>query len=228
MNRFILISLLLFSNIVYAENYDTELLNDLEQRVNELTDKVEHLQHDNDLLKKKLDSMAKDVDFRILEIERKKSTISPAKSGEAASKKTKTLVSKKPVDPKIAKEKFFKAYEFLKKQEYEKAEVALGNFIKEYPKNEYAANAYYWLAESFSLRKRYDKAAVNYLQSFSKFPTSSKADLSMLKLAIALNKLNKKKESCSMFKKLELKKTKLVPSVLKLFEKEYSQSKCKL
>jgi len=104
---------------------------------------------------------------------------------------------------------------------------ALSNFVKAYPKNEYTGNAYYWLAESFMIRKQYNKAAINYITSFNKFPQNSKADLSMLKLSSALTQIGKKKEACSTLKKLTAKKANLSSAMQKMLQKEISKSGCK-
>ncbi len=234
MNKLILLLLLVIANIAYADPSDSDdYVANLEQRVNELTDKLEQLVHQNDILQKKFDSLAKDVDFRVSELESKKRPAAPVavENDQESAKEEEKIAPKeepvKPGDPKLAKEQFEHAYTLLKEQRYEEAEVALNEFLKAYPKSEYSGNAYYWLGESFMLRKRYDKAAVNYLSSVSKFPKSSKADLSMLKLSMALNKLGKAKEACTILAKLKLKKDKLNPAATKLLEKELAKSSCK-
>ncbi len=204
------------SNIAYAELNEDSVAH-LEQRLNGLTDQIEQINHKYDLLLKKFDALATDVEFRFKELETKNKA-APIKAAE---------VTKKPTDSKLAKLEFEKAYTLLKEQRYEDAELALAEFIKIYPSSEYTGNAYYWLGESFMLRKRYDKAAVNYIQSFSKFPKNSKADLSILKLSSSLNALGKKKEACEMLAKLKAKNTSLSPSLQKLLQKELTQVGCK-
>jgi len=209
--------LLLIANIAYAEE-DTQddMVYHLEQRVNELTNKTEQLTHKNALLQKQVDALSSDVEFRFKELEAKSKAV-PAK-GELA---------KKPADPKKAKVAFGKAYALLKEQKYKEAQLALEGFLQSYPNSEYSGSAYYWLGESFMLRKNYNKAAVNYIQSFTKFPKNSKADLSMLKLASALNSLDKKKEACSTLAKLKAKQDKLDSATQKLLQKEVVKSGCK-
>ena len=216
MIRIVLVTLLLVANLAYAEPVEQEELvtTDLETRVNELTDQIEQINHKNDILLKKLDALSADVEFRFKELESK-------------NKAVKVEAAKKPADPKLARSEFEQAYALLKEQKYEEAEVALAEFIKNYPSSEYTGGAYYWLGESFMLRKRYDKAAVNYIQSFSKFPKNNKADMSMFKLATALNMLGKKKEACEMLAKLKAKNVSLTPAMQKLLQKELGQNKCK-
>ena len=202
--------LLLTANIAYAEFSDSE--NAIEQRLNELTDQIERLTHKNDLLQKKLDATIVDIEYRFKELQQdKKNEIEAAK----------------PVNPKRAKAEFDKAYSLLKAQKYLEAEKALSWFVEAFPNNnEYTGNAYYWLGESFALRKKYNKAAINYINCFSKFPKSNKADLSMVKLVNALNFLGKQKEACSTLTKLKAKKASLSPAVKNLLQKEENKGNC--
>lgn len=215
MRKLIFLLIITFSSIACAD----DMVYQLEQRVNELTDRVEKLNHENDLLQQKIDSLVEDVDFRIRELEKK----SPATTKKTT---TPTKTDKK-ADPKLAKAQFEKAYDLLKKQKYTEAETAFTKFISNYPKSDYTGNAYYWLGESLMLRKKYDKAAVNYLQSFNQFPKNSKADLSILKLSSALNALGKKKEACTMLAKLKAKNANLSPTMQKLLKKELTSNGCK-
>lgn len=215
MAKFILTWLVFFSNLALAND---DMLYSLEQRVNELTDKVEQLTHQNSILQKKIDALAGDVEFRIKEIESKFKVLDKVdhKKVEEKSKNSKQI-----------KVQFNEAYALLKDQKYDKAELAFNDFVKANPKSEYTGESYYWLGETFMLRKRYDKAAVNYIMSFDKFPKNSKADLSMLKLGSALKALNKKKESCATLAKLKAKNDKLSVSMKKLLAKELVASGCK-
>lgn len=214
MRKFIFSLLIILSGIAYAND---DLVYQLENRVNELTDKIEKLEHQNNVLQKKLDSLAEDVEFRMKGIENKSNKSSQEKE-------TKSVKS---ADPKSSKVKFDEAYALLTSQKYEEAENAFSSFVSNYPKSEYTGPAYYWLGESFMLRKRYDKAAVNYLQSFSKFPKNSKADLSTLKLASALHALGKKKDSCAMLAKLKAKNDSLSGAMQNLLKKETAKLGCK-
>lgn len=218
--KFVLILLLLIGNFAYAEDFENEdsFTPASEPTITDLTDKIEKLEHKNHLLEKKLEALASDVEYRFKELENK-ATLSKT-TGDKPSKK------KAEADPKQAKVQFENALVLLQDEQYEEAEQAFTQFVSDYPNNAYTGNAYYWLGESFMLSKRYDKAAVNYLQSFSKYPKNDKADLSMLKLSSALNMLGKKKEACAMLTKLKAKKDKLNQSVQKLLQKELKQSSC--
>ena len=95
-----------------------------------------------------------------------------------------------------------RAYNMLSKGNYEAAEVAFIKFIKDFSDHSLTSNAYYWLGETFYVRKNYIQAAQNFAAGYKKFPKGSKASAQLLKLGISLYALNKNKEACSTFAKL--------------------------
>ncbi len=91
----------------------------------------------------------------------------------------------------------------LKDGKFEDAERQFSDFIAKYPSSALQSNATFWYAETFYRRELFNKAAVNYLQSYKQYPKGSKAPDSLLKLSYSLASLNKNKEACSMLAKLE-------------------------
>ncbi|MFP6779142.1 MAG: tol-pal system protein YbgF [Alphaproteobacteria bacterium] len=104
---------------------------------------------------------------------------------------------------KEPKDIYQRAYNMLSKGNYEAAEVAFVKFIKDFSDHSLTSNAYYWLGESFYVRKNYIQAAQNFAEGYKKFPKGSKASAQLLKLGISLYALNKNKEACSTFAKLD-------------------------
>jgi tol-pal system protein YbgF len=91
----------------------------------------------------------------------------------------------------------------LKEGDFTLAETKFSDFIKQHPSSGLQSNATFWYAETFYRRGVYDKAAINYLQSYKKYPKGSKASDALLKLSYSLASLNKNKEACSMLDKLD-------------------------
>ena len=114
---------------------------------------------------------------------------------------------------KEPKDVYQRAYNMLSKGNYEAAEVAFIEFIKNYSNHSLTSNAYYWLGESFYVRKKYIQAAQNFAAGYKKFPKGSKASAQLLKLGISLYALNKNKEACSTFAKLNKEFTDLPLSI---------------
>ena len=103
---------------------------------------------------------------------------------------------------KEPQEIYQRAYNMLSKGNYEAAEVAFIKFIKDFSDHSLTSNAYYWLGETFYVRKNYIQAAQNFAAGYKNFPKGSKASAQLLKLGISLYALNKNKEACSTFAKL--------------------------
>jgi tol-pal system protein YbgF len=101
------------------------------------------------------------------------------------------------------KQQYEYALATLKDNKLEEAETLFANFIAQYPESNLQSNATFWYAESFYRRGNFHKAAIEYLQSYKKFPSGSKAPDALLKLAYSLASLNKHSDACNILAKLE-------------------------
>lgn len=115
--------------------------------------------------------------------------------------------------PKTPEQIYQRAYNMLSNGDYEAAESAFIKFIKDYADNKLSSNAYYWLGETFYVRKNYQLAAYNFAAGYKKFPEGAKAPDQLLKLGISLYSLDKSLEACSAFKKLDKDFTNLPPRI---------------
>ena len=104
--------------------------------------------------------------------------------------------------PGTAKEQYNYAFGLLRQANYDKAELALQEFVKLHPKEALASNARYWLGETFYVRAAYVQAAEVFLEGFQADPKGPKAPDSLLKLGMSLGGLDKKREACAAFDKL--------------------------
>jgi len=167
----------------------------LEREVQNLTGRIEVLEHELLRLKK------------------------PVASEDALSEMdlstTDVKAQKNIADPKQEKREYDMALSNLKDENYANAEKLFYEFIHQYPKSQNLSNAHFWYAESFFRRGDYDKAAINFLKGYQKFPSSTKAPDSLLKLALALGEMGKKSEACSILKKLDLEFKKRSESSIK-------------
>ena len=152
------------------------------QVIQDLTQKVEHLEYEFTLLKNRIDTINADVDFRLGEL-------SALKSVEAAPMPVNTLDTKA----------YEAAYTLLKKGDYEAAEQAFLKFMSDYPSSSYLGNANYWLGESYYARGQYEEATGLFADGFTKYKDNVKAADSMFKLGLTMKALNKKAEACSAF-----------------------------
>lgn len=100
------------------------------------------------------------------------------------------------------KYEYDKAFGLLRQAKYSDAAEAFHKFIEKHPDNVLVGNAYYWLGEAFYVQQDYEQSSVAFLQGYQKDSKGSKAPDNLLKLAISLEALEKKREACATFEKL--------------------------
>lgn len=88
------------------------------------------------------------------------------------------------------------AFSDIREAKYEAAEDKFKRFMAMYPSHTLAANAQYWLAETYYVRGNYAQAARMFAQGYQDYPKGSKAPDSLLKLGLSLAQLNKKEDAC--------------------------------
>lgn len=120
-------------------------------------------------------------------------------------------------------------YEFIKSlmvNETDKAEKAWKYFIGKYPQDPHAASAYYWLAQTYYVRQRFQDAAFTFADGFQKHPKGPKASDSLLKLGMALSRLGQRVEACTTFSRLVENFPDAKPRILALTSRERRRAKC--
>lgn len=194
-----------------------ERISSLEQEIRRLTGKIEELEHRNGKLAADLDNFKQDVELRFTQ-NQQQPPAAPAKE-EKSGKKTGVLkapeapAEEEPASPapeqkkpsksssKSAKSEYDKAFARIEKSDYDGARKDFQEFIKKYPKDDLAGNAYFWVGESYFAKSDYEQAALQYLRGYKNFPDAKKAPDNLLKLAVTLGKIGKKNEACVSFRK---------------------------
>lgn len=74
------------------------------------------------------------------------------------------------------------AFEALKQGRYAESSTLFADFLRDFPNGEYAANASYWLGESFYVTQNYDIALETFQGLLARFPDSRKAPDALLKV----------------------------------------------
>ena len=100
------------------------------------------------------------------------------------------------------KQQYDYAFDFLKRQDYPRAEGALREFLKKNPKDPLAGNAQYWLGESLYVRGDYQAAAQEFLTGYQSYPKSAKGPDSLLKLGMAMSHLNQQQGACTALNRI--------------------------
>lgn len=74
------------------------------------------------------------------------------------------------------------AFELIKEQRYDAAEIAFREFLVAFPESDNAPNAQYWLAESYYVRNQYEAALTAFRKVIADFPQSRKVVDALLKV----------------------------------------------
>ena len=80
-----------------------------------------------------------------------------------------------------AKESFESSFELLRKGDYVSAEIALREYIKDFPMGSYTDDAKYWLAESLFSQDKFSEALDIFNEIIVEYPGSEKMMESILK-----------------------------------------------
>jgi tol-pal system protein YbgF len=90
----------------------------------------------------------------------------------------------------------------MKGGEVAKARELFSKFLEQYPKQKLAANAHYWLGETYYSEKNFAQAILEFQEVFKNFPESEKAPAAMLKQGMAFRELGDKESSLYIYKRL--------------------------
>ena len=88
-----------------------------------------------------------------------------------------------------AKESFESSFELLRKGDYVSAEIALREYIKDFPMGSYTDDAKYWLAESLFSQDKFSEALDIFNEIIVDYPGSEKMMESILKSGFSYQEL---------------------------------------
>jgi tol-pal system protein YbgF len=128
--------------------------------------------------------------------------------------------------PSEATALYQEAYGALLGENYAAAEAAFRQFLARYPNDKLAANAQYWLGETYFARGDYKGAAHAYLKGYKNHASNDKAPDALLKLAMSLAALGQKQEACSTFGELDAKYPKAPEAVREQAKAERARAGC--
>ncbi len=129
--------------------------------------------------------------------------------------------------PANAAQAYDKAFSYLQQSNYTDAQAAFTSFLSTYAKHPLAANAQYWLGETYYAQTQYSTAAKTFAKAFQDHPTGQKAPDSLLKLAMTLDKMNKRADACLTLSELTKRFPAGPASVLRTAGEESARMECK-
>lgn len=165
---------------------------ELQKDVNGLRGKNEELEHHIDKLKNQQKEGFIDLDDRFESLNKKVNTNTTSKTTESKSasstpstSETKTESTTKAAPARTTKQTdeqaYREAYSLLKDDPY-KAISAFQAFLKDHPNSRLAANAEYWIGESYYSLEKYPEAKKRFLIVLKSYKGSSKEADAALKL----------------------------------------------
>jgi tol-pal system protein YbgF len=102
-----------------------------------------------------------------------------------------------------AQQQYDSAMELLRAGDYAGAEAGLQRFLDQSPNHPLAANAAYWLAETYYVRKNYAAAAAAFARNYRTYGKgATKAPDNLLKLGMSLEGLGEKDKACLSYTEL--------------------------
>ena len=119
------------------------------------------------------------------------------------------------------------AFNYLKQNDYPRAQVALREFLKVHPKDPLAGNAQYWLGETYYVRGDYPQAAQEFMSGYQNYPKTNKGPDNLLKLGMSLDKLNQKDGACTAWGRITKDYPDADAGIVKSANNERQKLKCK-
>lgn len=174
----------------------------LQQQMAELKGVIEEQNHEIKNLKEKQKLLYIDLDSRLTDIESKSQGVSnqsstqgdntnntpqPALTLKVDENYGKTDVSTTVMDiqePVLSsyQDEYDIAFAHLRAGRFLVSARAFEDFVEKYPNNELTDNSYYWLGESYYVKRQYPQALAAFQTLTSRFPASDKAPDSWLKI----------------------------------------------
>ena len=118
------------------------------------------------------------------------------------------------------------AFGYVSSGDWAAAGEAMRQFVAANPNNGLASNATYWLGESYFAQGRYEEAAAAFSEGYSRFPESTKAVDSLLKLGLSLSLLRHDRQACEVFVRLRAEYPSAAPAVLRRADEERARLMC--
>ncbi len=179
----------------------------LQKENRDLRGQIETLQYQLETLKKKQRDLYVDIDQRISNFQTKPTEIKSDDLISESSQSNQNLYQQnlnnnsvsenqlnnslstpnlalKRINPKKIRSDYKKAYELIgpSQRRYEDAAIAFSEFLNNYPTSNLAANAQYWLAETYYVRQKNVQALAEFQKVIDRYPDSSKVPGALYKI----------------------------------------------
>ena len=150
----------------------------LERRTDELLGLAQTLEHNAGTTSERQRELYSDLDARLQAIESRLDTASAPGVLDGGSLPAGQL----PVPGGSEDVNYRAAFELVKEQRYDEAEKAFREFLESFPDSTNAANAQYWLGETYYVRQEFEAALRAFQTVVEEYPESRKVVDALLKI----------------------------------------------
>jgi len=142
-----------------------------------------------------------DADRRIFALEDR--VLKQQATIDELSKKLGDAMKVKPVETPLTPDAFYmKGLETFKAGDMPSSRELFTKFLEQNPQHDLAANAHYWIGETYYSEKSYESAILAYQEVIKNFPGKEKVAAAMLKQAMTFSEINDTKSAKYVLKKL--------------------------
>ncbi len=156
----------------------TQQVSALERRADEFQGMTETLDHEASSTADRQRQLYADLDDRIRDLE----TYLRARRAPIVADGGTLVPGALPVPGGSDRDNYQAAFELVKEQRYEQAALAFQQFLLSFPDSDLAANAQYWLAESYYVMQRFADALAAFQVVIDHYPRSRKVADALLKM----------------------------------------------
>jgi tol-pal system protein YbgF len=160
----------------------TQQVSSLERRTAELRGVSESLEHNAQATAERQRDLYNDLDARIQALERLGQASATTSSSQNVLDGGTLSPGQLPVPGGSEDDNYRAAFELIKEQRYDAAEMAFKEFLTSYPQSSNAPNAQYWLAESYYVRQDFEKSLQAFQIVVDDYPGSRKVVDALLKI----------------------------------------------
>lgn len=125
-----------------------------------------------------------------------------------------------------ARDEYDLAYGYILTGDYGLAQESFQNWLAAFPDDPQAADARFWLGESFYQQGEYRDAANAFLAVYKSAPDSQKAPDALLKLGVALSALGEKNAACATLAEVGRKYPQASAALLSRVDEEERHAGC--
>lgn len=118
------------------------------------------------------------------------------------------------------------AFANLKSKNYDAARAGFNGFLADHGDHVLAANARYWLGETYYVEGEYKRAAKIFAEGFKAFPESAKSPDILLKLGMSLAGMENTKDACVALSQVEVKFPTGHDNIVNLSKREMEKIGC--